>query len=110
MIELILLYGAIAGGIYALLALGFTLIYGVAGVTNLAHGSFFMLGAYMVSAFSFVFFKFDPVPSVIFAVISVGIVAAVIYRLVIHPIIEDEVAGEHLLCEDSIFVLGRISH
>ena len=92
MIELILLYGAIAGGIYALLALGFTLIYGVAGVTNLAHGSFFMFGAYMVSAFSSVFFKFDPILSVIFAVISVGILASVIYRLTIHPVIEDEVA------------------
>jgi branched-chain amino acid transport system permease protein len=92
LIELILLYGAIVGGIYALLALGFTLIYGVAGVTNLAHGSFFMLGAYVVSAFSFVFFKLDPILSVFFAVIIVGVSASVIYRLAIHPVIEDEVA------------------
>ena len=34
------------GGVYALFALGFTLIFGVLGVINLAHGAIFMLGAY----------------------------------------------------------------
>lgn len=34
------------GGVYALFALGFTLIFGVLGVVNLAHGAVFMLGAY----------------------------------------------------------------
>ena len=34
------------GGVYALFALGFTLIFGVLGVVNLAHGAIFMLGAY----------------------------------------------------------------
>ena len=34
------------GGVYALFALGFTLVFGVLGVVNLAHGAFFMLGAY----------------------------------------------------------------
>lgn len=34
------------GGVYALFALGFTLIFGVLNVINLAHGALFMLGAY----------------------------------------------------------------
>jgi len=34
------------GGVYALFALGFTLVFGVLNVVNLAHGSIFMLGAY----------------------------------------------------------------
>lgn len=34
------------GGVYALFALGFTLIFGVLNVINLAHGAVFMLGAY----------------------------------------------------------------
>ena len=34
------------GGVYALFALGFTLVFGVLGVVNLAHGALFMLGAY----------------------------------------------------------------
>jgi branched-chain amino acid transport system permease protein len=35
------------GGVYALFALGFTLVFGVLGVVNLAHGAVFMLGAYV---------------------------------------------------------------
>jgi branched-chain amino acid transport system permease protein len=35
------------GGVYALFALGFTLVFGVLGVVNLAHGAIFMLGAYV---------------------------------------------------------------
>ena len=34
------------GGVYALFALGFTLVFGVLNVVNLAHGAVFMLGAY----------------------------------------------------------------
>jgi len=42
----ILIYGAVTSAIYAMLAVGFTLIFGVARVLNLAHGSFYALGAY----------------------------------------------------------------
>ena len=38
------------GGVYALFALGFTLIFGVLNVINLAHGAFFMVGAYAALA------------------------------------------------------------
>jgi branched-chain amino acid transport system permease protein len=34
------------GGVYALFALGFTLVFGVLGVLNLAHGAVFTVGAY----------------------------------------------------------------
>jgi len=91
MIEEIILYGAIAGAVYALLALGFTLIYGVAGVTNLAHGALFMLGAYVFATFARTY-NIDPVLSLIFAAVFVAIVGAILYRIVIHPIVEDELA------------------
>ena len=42
----ILIYGAVTSAIYAMLAVGFTLIFGVARVLTLAHGSFYALGAY----------------------------------------------------------------
>ena len=42
----ILIYGAVTSAIYALLAVGFTLCFGVARILNLAHGSFYALGAY----------------------------------------------------------------
>jgi branched-chain amino acid transport system permease protein len=44
----ILVYGAVISAIYAMLAVGFTLIFGVARILNLAHGAFYALGAYGV--------------------------------------------------------------
>jgi branched-chain amino acid transport system permease protein len=97
MIQQIILYGAIAGGTYALLALGFTLIYGVSGVVNLAHGSFYMLGAYMFYVFGAIVFSgyesfLTPIFALILAVIFVGITSGLTYRLMIHPILGDEIA------------------
>src|SRR5205085_5138689 len=41
-----LVNGLSLGALYALFALGFTLIFGVLGVINLSHGAIFMVGAY----------------------------------------------------------------
>jgi len=46
MIFEILIYGAVQSSVYALLAIGFTLIFGVARVVNLFHASFYTMGAY----------------------------------------------------------------
>jgi branched-chain amino acid transport system permease protein len=39
--------GAITGGLYALIALGLNLQYGLMRILNVAHGEFLMLGAYL---------------------------------------------------------------
>jgi branched-chain amino acid transport system permease protein len=43
----ILIQGALLSGLYALIALGFTMIYGVGGVLNLAHAGYVMVAGYM---------------------------------------------------------------
>ncbi len=48
MIEEILIFGTVQGALLALLALGFSLVYGVGGILNLAHGAFFVITAYMM--------------------------------------------------------------
>jgi len=103
LIEFLLIYGAIAGAVYALLALGFTLIYGVADVVNMAHGALFMLGAYMFFTFSPAVkdpalvipspLTVDPVLALILAAIFVGIVGSIIYVLFINPVIKDVLAS-----------------
>jgi branched-chain amino acid transport system permease protein len=42
-----LLNGAASGGVYALVALGYTLIFSVLGVINFAQGALFSLGGYL---------------------------------------------------------------
>ena len=42
-----LLNGLIVGGVYALFAIGFTLVFGIHQVLNLAHGAVFMTGAFI---------------------------------------------------------------
>lgn len=48
MLEEILIFGTMKGALLALLALGFSLVYGVGGLLNLAHGAFFLVTAYIV--------------------------------------------------------------
>src|SRR6266446_7574415 len=42
-----LLNGIAVGAIYALIALGYTMVYGILKLINFAHGDVFMLGSYM---------------------------------------------------------------
>ncbi|WRS26170.1 branched-chain amino acid ABC transporter permease [Oscillospiraceae bacterium MB08-C2-2] len=53
----LLVYGLQLGSVYALLALGYTMVYGIVGMINFAHGDFLMLGAlgtvFLAQAFSF---------------------------------------------------------
>ena len=44
----VLLNGLLQGGLYALMALGLALVWGVLNIVNLAHGAFIMLGGYVV--------------------------------------------------------------
>ena len=43
-----LVNGIILGSIYALLALGYTMVYGIIKLINFAHGDIYMLGAYWI--------------------------------------------------------------
>lgn len=49
-----LINGLVLGGIYALIAVGYTMVYGIIQLINFAHGEIFMFGAYF--AFSLVVF------------------------------------------------------
>ncbi len=74
----VLISGAINGVIYALLAIGFTLTFGIARIVNLYHGTYYMLGAYFV----FVFYSIAGIPlivSVLLSIFMVMVVAVIIY-------------------------------
>jgi branched-chain amino acid transport system permease protein len=87
----ILVTGLVNGGVYALLAIGFSLIFGVARIVNIAHTAFYMLAAYCFYALlvkgGLGFFM-----SGIVAVGSVTLLSVICYRLVIEPVREHEAA------------------
>jgi len=59
-----LLSGILLGGFYAVMVLGFSIIWGVMGVINLAHGEYLMIGAYLAWIFS-TYLGMDPFFSLI---------------------------------------------
>lgn len=81
--------GLVLGGIYVLMAVGFTFLFGVMRVVNFAHGEFYMAGAfvtfliYQQGAMSFVF-------AVLCAIVIVGLAAAILERLLLRPLYGDE--------------------
>jgi branched-chain amino acid transport system permease protein len=78
--------GVLIGLIYALVAVGLTLIFGVMEIVNFAHGEFLMLGMY--GAFwMYALAAFDPIWSLPITAIGLFFVGAVIYQLVIKRII-----------------------
>jgi len=89
MTETIIVYGLVASGVYALLATGFSLIFGVARIVNLAHTAFYMLSAYFIFYFS----KSMGLPlvlSIILSIIAVTIIGTLSYRLVIARVRQHE--------------------
>ncbi|MEM3737118.1 MAG: branched-chain amino acid ABC transporter permease [Candidatus Bathyarchaeia archaeon] len=93
MIELlttILIYGATLSGIYALIASGFTLIFGVSRIMNFAHGSFFILGAYFgITLIHGI--GLNPYLSTIISMLLVGLVAAGVYKGIMSRVREHDV-------------------
>ena len=83
----ILILGTIWGAIYSLIAVGFTLIFGVAGIINLSHGAFYMLGAYL--AYTFMTLLHINIPlSALMAVAVVALIGMAIDRIAIRPLRE----------------------
>jgi len=100
MLEAILIFGIINGLIYALVALGFTMAYGISGIVNLAHGVFFVVGAYLYGVFlnhlsntiSPDFSYLAPIIAAMLSFIITGFIGSIFYRVTLHQILGDEVS------------------
>jgi branched-chain amino acid transport system permease protein len=77
-----LLNGLTMGAIYALIALGLTLVYGVLHIINFAHGSLLMVGLYAVF-FLFKFWKIDPYVALVVLVPGMFALGYALQRLII---------------------------
>ena len=73
-------------GVYALIAVGLTLIFGVMRVVNFAHGEFLMLGMYLAFG-AFAFLRFDPYLTLVVSLPLCFAVGWASYRGVMGPIV-----------------------
>ena len=80
-----LLNGLRTGSIYALIALGYTMVYGIAKMINFAHGDIIMVGAYVVWL-SMTSFGLHPLFSILLAVAVSTLLGVVIEKVAYAPL------------------------
>jgi branched-chain amino acid transport system permease protein len=78
--------GLVLGGLYVLIAIGLSIIFGLLGIVNFAHGTFFTLGAY----FALTLFRTFGWPAVIAAPLIVGGIGMIVERLLIQHLYDKE--------------------
>lgn len=88
--------GLLIGGVYSLVAMGLTLIYGVLHIINFAHGALMTVGMY--TAFVMVANTgLDPYASIVIVVAVLFVIGASIQRLLINPIMDQSLEKKLLL-------------
>lgn len=78
--------GLVLGGLYVLIAIGLSIIFGLLGIVNFAHGNFFALGAF----FALSLYQAFGWPAVVLAPILVGVVGMIAERLLIRQLYDKE--------------------
>ena len=82
----IVLNGILKGGLYALMAIGMSLIWGVMDIINIAHGSFIMLGAF-ATYWLFTLFNLDPFVSLVFSMSLMFLLGYGVQKFLINYVI-----------------------
>lgn len=93
--------GLTIGSVYALVALGLTLVYGILHIPNFAHGALYMMGGY-ITLMMMVQYGLHYWLAILISVIAVGLIGVLMERLVFHPLrhappIHDKIAAIGIL-------------
>jgi len=91
MITDILFNGLVAGGMYAILAIGFALIFSVARIINMAHTAFYMIAAFLIYL-GITTLNFGLWPSLIPAIIITGIIGVICFKVFFDRVKQHESA------------------
>ena len=78
--------GLLLGGFYAVLGVGFSLVYGVMGIINLAHASLVMIGSYLTFTF-FSAWRLDPFLSIPFVAVVLFALCWLIQKYILNSLI-----------------------
>lgn len=97
--------GLVLGGIYALAAVGFSLIFGVLHVINLSHGILVLMGAYLALVFA-ALLRIDPLLTMPLVMAALFVVGYAYQRLLIQRAVDSSQFGSLLLT----FGVGLMLH
>jgi branched-chain amino acid transport system permease protein len=77
--------GLSLGFVYALIAIGYTMVYGIIGLINFAHGEIFMVGAYF-GLFAAITLRLPFIPTLLVAMVGAAIVGVIIEKIAYKPL------------------------
>ena len=80
-----LINGLALGSVYALIAIGYTMVYGIIGLINFAHGDIYMVGAF-IGYFAVSVFNFSLIPAMLLAMVGCALLGVIIERVAYRPI------------------------
>jgi len=106
-----ILGGIILGGLYALVAIGFNLQFGMARIVNLAYGEFLM-GAAFAAFWMFTLFGINPIVGMIFSVPVTFAANWLVYRVLMTPLVRrarnrEQLEGETILATFGLLFILR---
>lgn len=96
--------GLLTGGIYALIGIGLTIIFGVMRVVNFAHGALVMVGMY-ATYFLFTYFHVDPFLSLLVVMPAMFVAGVIFQKTLIAPVLGAPEMNQILLTEGISIVL-----
>src|SRR5262245_65254581 len=82
----VVLSGILQGGVYAMFAVGLTLIFGVMRIINAAHGEMVMMGAYLTWV-TFFFLGVDPLLSLLLTLPIAFLFGALLQKVLSHQVV-----------------------
>lgn len=91
----IIIGGALLGSVYALVAVGLNLAYGVTRILNVAHGDFLMIGAYL-TYFAFTSLGMNPYLSIVVVGPSMFLIGLIVYFVLLRGMVKSSTSGEEL--------------
>ncbi|WP_404328235.1 branched-chain amino acid ABC transporter permease [Mesobacillus maritimus] len=103
MFEQALINGMVLSSIYVLMALGFTLIFGIMKIVNFAHGEFYMLGAFALY-FVYQVYEVNFFVAIILSAILIGLFGMLLEKFMFRRLGNDELRSMILALGISIFL------